>query len=107
MRRAAVLREVPPQSLPKVGLAGKRKTRWHNTHDGIVAGVEANVAADDRRIGVEALTPESIADDGLQVVEYVEAGVVGERRTDLRTHAEHAEEIATRLDGRHAHGIAI
>ena len=57
MRAAAVLRQVPRQALPDVGIARELKFGRHHAGDRERLAVESDDSADDGGIGFEALPP--------------------------------------------------
>ena len=105
MRKATVLREVPLQPLPEIRPVRKIEAGRHDTDNEMVRAVQSNELADDRSIAVEAAPPESIADHRLEIPVDVESRVAGERRSDLRCHAEDAKKVPARFDRRHAYRV--
>src|SRR6185436_16424737 len=96
MRTAAVLEEIPLQTLPYVRVVGIVEPRRHHPAHRVDDGAERDRLADDGGIAVEPLAPETMADDR-QAIARIEGGD-REPRADEWLDPNDAEEVAARLD---------
>src|SRR5256885_16814712 len=104
MRGPAVLREVPLQALPHVGVVRELESGRHHAGYDVWRVAQQDRLADDRRIRRESLAPEPMRDH-----RDVIAGVERLRRKSAAEdwrNPKHQEEIAARFDSVDAHRIA-
>ena len=104
VRAAAVLRQIPGEPLPQVGLARKLKACRHDAGHRERLAVHGDDPSDDRRIRVEALAPQPVADHRQRFAREERRG--GEARPQNRLDADDREEIRARFDGGDAHRLA-
>ena len=93
VRRAAVLRHVPPQALPHVHVVRVVEPGRHHPDDDVGRVVEQQWPPDDRRVGAVARPPEPVADHGDQLARREERSACREAVADLRRDAEHANRL--------------
>ena len=104
MRAAAVLGEIPDESLVHVDAGWKVEARSRDAQHGVELPVQLHRPSDDVRVAAVSRAPQTIADDDRALagdMERLRAEAGSERRPD----AQHAEEIRAHFDGADAHGI--
>ena len=95
VRRAAVLREIPHQPVPDIGVARKVKAGRHDARHLIVVVVHANELADDRGVALEPRAPEAMADEH-EPIARVERPVGRKAGSEHGAHAHHRLEVPAR-----------
>ncbi len=101
--RAAVTGQVPIQAQPQVHIVRERELRGHDADDRVLAGIDVQRLADDRRVGVVAVRQSRSLITAIRSREC--NGLLRETGTELRRHAEQLEEVAAGFDRAYANRL--